>query len=360
MRPDLSPDCHWRSLVDRISSVVDLEATAREFGALRRARKLRRAEDLLHLALLHGPARLSLKASALAACEAGVAEQLSDKAVQGRLQRMGDWLEHILERLTAGLAPAAAGRLSVVDATVVSAPGPKGAQWRVHARYDPALGRFTDLRLTPARTAEAVALTRIGADRTMVLDRGYGRVRNVADVLAAGSDMITRIGWRAMALFDASGQRIELLPLLPAGLQACEHEVHLARIDRPMRLVLQRLPPERAAAQRKRTLRRAGKRGQVLDPRTLAASEYLILLTSLSPAQASADQVITMYRGRWQVELGFKRLKSLGGLDRLAASDPRSARSWLLAHLIAAVLTEDLASRIAGFSPCGPLQDAAA
>lgn len=337
----------------RISSVVDLEATAREFGALRRARKLRCAEDLLHLALLHGPAGLSLKATALAACEAGLAEQLSDKAVQGRLQLMGDWLEHILQRLVAQLAPAAVGRLSLVDGTVVSAPGAKGAQWRVHARYDPALGRFTDFRLTSVHTAEAVAQTRIGPGRTMVLDRGYGRVRNVADVLAAGSDVITRLGWRAMALLDASGQRIDLLSLLPVGLEACEHEVHLAGIGRPLRLVLQRLPPERAVAQRKRTTRRAGKRGQALDPRTLAAAEYLILLTSLPTADASVDRVIALYRARWQVELGFKRLKSLGGLDKLAASDPRSARTWLLAHLIAAVLTEDLASRIAGFSPSG-------
>ncbi|MDZ8071170.1 MAG: IS4 family transposase [Nostoc sp. DedQUE08] len=335
----------------RIGSVVDLEATARQYGALRRARKLRSAEELLRLALLHGPGGLSLRSTALAACEAGLADQLSDKAVQGRLQRMGEWLEHILERLLAGLTPAAAGGLSLVDGTLVTAAGAKGAPWRVHARYDPALGRFTDLRLTPACTAEAVAQTRLEPGRIMVFDRGYGRVRNVAEVLAAGSEVVTRIGWRAIALYDASGDRIDLLSLLPVGQEACEHEVHLAGIARPMRLVLQRLPPAQAATQRKRTTRRAGKRCQALDPRTLAAAEHLILLTSLPHADATPDRVIALYRGRWQVELGFKRLKSLGGLDRLAASDPRSARTWLLAHLIAAVLTEDLASRIAGFSP---------
>jgi len=43
---------------------------------------------------------------------------------------------------------------------------------------------------------------------------------------------------------------------------------------------------------------------------------------------------------RWQIELAFKRLKSLGGFAALRARDPRLARSWLLAHLIAAVLIE--------------------
>ena len=61
------------------------------------------AADLLRLALFYGPAGLSLQAAALAACEAGMTERLSDKAVLGRLRRMGDWLEHLLDRLLADL-----------------------------------------------------------------------------------------------------------------------------------------------------------------------------------------------------------------------------------------------------------------
>ena len=47
------------------------------------------------------------------------------------------------------------------------------------------------------------------------------------------------------------------------------------------------------------------------------------------------------------------RLKSLGDIDGLPTADPDLTRTWLLAHLIAAVLTEDLANQILGFSPCG-------
>jgi hypothetical protein len=38
--------------------------------------------------------------------------------------------------------------------------------------------------------------------------------------------------------------------------------------------------------------------------------------------------------------VAFKRLKSLGGCAALRADDPRLVRTWLLAHLIAAVLIE--------------------
>jgi IS4 transposase len=60
---------------------------------------------------------------------------------------------------------------------------------------------------------------------------------------------------------------------------------------------------------------RAGKALQLL---TVCATGYLMLLTSL-PAEVPAAEVLASYRMRWQVELAFKRLKSLLRLDRLPA-----------------------------------------
>lgn len=357
MTRTFSPDGQWRSVVDHIAGVVDLEATARQFGALRRVRKLRLASDLLRLALLYGPAGLSLRSVALAASEAGLAESLSDKAVLGRLRLMGDWLEHILDRLLDQFGQGLGGRLAVVDGTVVVSAGPGRANWRVHALYEPALGRFTDFKVTTDRVREAAGLTRLSAGRTMLFDRGYARVRNIADVLAAGSDVVTRIGWRSLPLRDAVGQRVDLIGLLPQGAdppgdgQVVDLPVHLKGLDRPLRLVIARLPEASVAAAHKRLRRRASKKSQKLDPRSETTASYLMLVTSLPAGRCPAAEVVRLYRARWQVELGFKRLKSLGGLDALRAADPALARTWLLAQLIGAVLTEDFASRIAGFSP---------
>jgi IS4 transposase len=76
-----------------------------------------------------------------------------------------------------------------------------------------------------------------------------------------------------------------------------------------------------------------------------------MLLTSLPPTRATADEVVRLYRMRWQIELAFKRLKSIGGIAALPASDPRLARSWLLAHLIAAVLIETSLGEDLAFPP---------
>jgi hypothetical protein len=75
-----------------------------------------------------------------------------------------------------------------------------------------------------------------------------------------------------------------------------------------------------------------------------------MLLTSLPPT-VPASEVLAAYRLRWQVELAFKRLKSLLGLDRLPAKGEALARSWLLAHLILALLIEDAAQDLLAVPP---------
>jgi hypothetical protein len=113
-----------------------------------------------------------------------------------------------------------------------------------------------------------------------------------------------------------------------------------ARDGIPARLVIARKPPEAIERQHARLLRKASRSGQKTDPRTLRTAGFMMLLTSLPSERASAAEVVRLYRMRSQIELAFKRLKSLGGFAELRARDPRLARSWLLAHLIAAVLIE--------------------
>jgi len=345
----------WTALVATIGGVVDLEATARRFKALQRRRKIQTAEALLRLALMWGPGRQSFREAAALAGDAGIAD-LSDKAVEGRLRKMGDWLAHILAALLADRLgqPGQAGgdelELSLVDGSVICAPG-KAQDWRLHARYDPGRGRFADLVLTTTREAEAAGRTRICPGRVLIMDRGYARVRNFKAVLAGGGDFITRISWGSVKLYDAEGARVDLTALLAETTETREVPVWIKGIACAPRLVIQPLPAEAAERQRTRRLRKANKNSRKINPRTLQAAGFLMLLTSLAADAQPAERVTTLYRDRWQVEIGFKRLKTLGRLDELPSADPVLARTWLLAHLIAAVLTDDLANEIVGFPP---------
>ena len=100
-------------------------------------------------------------------------------------------------------------------------------------------------------------------------------------------------------------------------------------------------------------LARAIKAGKKVDPRSLQAAGYVLLLTSL-PDEHTPEAILQLYRLRWQIELLFKRFKSLIGLGDLPAKQRSLARSWIFGKLILALLVERTARKLADASPCAP------
>jgi hypothetical protein len=54
---------------------------------------------------------------------------------------------------------------------------------------------------------------------------------------------------------------------------------------------------------------------------------------------------------RWRIEIAFKHLKSGVGLAGPPGQDPRSAKEYILCHLLLALLTEPLIAEHLGDSP---------
>ena len=90
----------------------------------------------------------------------------------------------------------------------------------------------------------------------------------------------------------------------------------------------------------------------MIDERTLEAAEFMMVLTSLSAESFTAGQILALYRLRWQIELAFKRLKSLMHLDRLPAKDPDLARAWIYSHVLLAILIDEMTQDILDSPPC--------
>lgn len=121
----------------------------------------------------------------------------------------------------------------------------------------------------------------------------------------------------------------------------------------PVRLVVQRLAADAAERNTRRAGRKSRRQGKTLHDNTRRAAGFVLLVTSLDAARCPAADVLALYRLRWQIELVFKRLKSILGLDRLPADDPDLARAWIYAKLIAALLLEDIAGQVLDSPPCG-------
>ena len=104
---------------------------------------------------------------------------------------------------------------------------------------------------------------------------------------------------------------------------------------------------------RKRILRKAQQGGPKPRPETLEYAAYVMVFTTLPRKEFSADEVLEWYRVRWQIELVFKRMKSLAALGQLPKHDDRSSRAWLYGKLLVALLGQKLMRLGRDISPWG-------
>ena len=352
----------WSALVDRLPIGLDLAGSAREAGAFVRARKVRSAECLLRLALIYGATPLSLRGTAAWAEASGLTE-LSDVALLGRLQAADRWLNRVVAALlSAAVAPPGGSvrRVRLIDATTIAAPGQGGRCWRLHADYDLAGGRFVGLDLTDHHGSESLERFTPDPGDLVIGDRFYAKAQQLHHVADCGGDFLVRRGLTGCRLTHPDGNPLDLERAFPDADETRDLPVLVPPppgSDRPpirARLILRHLEPEAAERAQLRARRQAAKHGQTATAKRLKAAKYCMLLTSLDGDRVSADQGLALYRLRWQIELAFKRLKSLIGLEDLQAKDPRLARSCLYAKIIFALLSEDLLRQIRDSFPSAP------
>lgn len=353
----------WPFLLTLLPS--SLEATAKATGAFTRKRGVPSAEALLRLAFAYAYCGLSLRGVVTWARAAQVAH-LSEVALLKRLRHAAPWFGHLLAQM---LARRAALRpeslpgdlcLSLVDATSISRPGSQGTDFRLHLKLD--LGRLVieQVTLTGVDGGESLKQYDVAPGDLLVGDRGHAHRQGIAAVRAAGGHVIVRLTWHNMPLQDRDGRGFDLLAAL-RGLgptQIGEWEVQSAPANDgtpavPGRLVAIRKSPQAAEATRRKLLSAARKKGKTPDARSLEAAGYLFLFTTVSPKRLAAEQVLEVYRFRWQIELAFKRMKSLLQLDELAAKEERFCQTFLCVKLLGAMLVEELSHRWVAFSPWG-------
>jgi hypothetical protein len=347
----------WPSVLSALPPSLDLTALARSQGAIKRSRRISDGETLLRLALWYGPCGLSLRSAAALAAGTETAH-LSDVALLKRLAGAADWLEAIVAAVLAdrqGAIVAETRDLVLLDGTAISQPGSSGTDWVLHSRYKPGHG-FSGFDLTDRHGAETLERHTFNPGEIVIADRIYARGKGFSHVLEQQADFIVRAGWRSLALRDEHGQLFDLLARLK-DLQAGEIadfqvDVAVGRCKLPIRLVVQARQDDATQASLKRVKRKAQKNGRAGDPRSQKAARYMIIATSLDPKSHPAASILALYKMRWQIELAFKRLKSLLNIDRLPAKNPNLARAWLNAHLLLALLIDDMTQQLLDSPPC--------
>lgn len=349
----------WPRVVAALGGEEALRKSALKYGAFVRAREIKSPEDLLRLCLAYGPGGHSLRSSAATAAALGIAD-VSDVAILGRVRQSAEWLKHLCEerlKLAMAATPLVTARpVRIVDGSRLNGPG--GRVWRLHLAYDVASSCLVDAKITTTKDGEKLDRLAIVPGEIRIADRGYPQPDGIANTLAAGADLVVRLTWNSLQLTDKQGKALDWLRLFEeaSGRGTLDMPVRLhkarGRFDPiSLRLIVVKKPADAAAAAVAKAKRASSKDQHDIDPRTLAAAEHVILLTSLKPDDFSAEQVSSLYRLRWQIEIAIKRLKSILHIDQLPAKAPDLAQAWLYAHLLFALLVQDKIVETDALSP---------
>jgi hypothetical protein len=343
----------------------DWRELARKTGAMRRARgAIGSPETLLQLLLLHVATGLSLKQAVARAKVQGLAS-VTDVALLKRLRSSEGWLRELARRMfeasrfarASTIAPEGR-RLRAVDATTVEEPGATGTDWRVH--YCISLPDFQCdfFELTDVRGAETYKRLPIAPGDIILGDRGYCHREGVAHVLRQRGDVIVRLNSTNFPMLAAD--RDEPFALLPSlrrlrGCRPGEWPVRFKTVDGMWKARLCAVRKSKAAAEsaKKKIQQEASKKGKRLKADTLEFAEYVFVLATLDADLVGTHEVLGLYRARWQIELCFKRLKSLLQLGHLPKYSDESARAWIQGKLLTVLLVERLIEEARLFSPWG-------
>ncbi len=355
----------WGLLMDFLPE--GWEGMAADSGAMKGLRKDKSAEHLLRVLLLHPGCGHSLSETVVRARQSGLAE-LSAVALMKRLVKAGPWLRALCQALFAeqGLLRHPSRQsleMRLVDATTVKEPGKTGSSWRIHYSVCvPSLlcDHFVLTETEGTGTGESFTRFPVAAGDCLIGDRGYSTAKGIAHVADAGGYVLVRVNTGSLPLRASDGRGFNLLQKV----QCLQHPHSVSawpvRTDPKNgsgsvegRVCAIRKSDTAIALAEKKLRDTAVSKGKALKPETLEFARHVIVFTTFPTSEFPPVQVLQWYRIRWQVELVFKRFKSIAQLGHLPKYNPESAKAWLYGKPFAALLTERLIHHAVAISPWG-------
>jgi hypothetical protein len=332
---------------------------AHRLGALRRARGFPNASVLLRTLLVHLAGGCSLTEAVTNAKLAGWCD-VSAVALFKRLCAAERWLRWMADQLWQRHAtpPLPNGyRARAIDATTVSVPGSVGTDWRLHFGINLESLQCDFFEVTDAHGGETFRRIPIAQGDLLLGDRVYATPPGIAHVAAAGGHVLARVNHKALPLFDFGGKPLRLAERLRSvKVGQCRQWSALVRhgsCDYRGRLVAVKRSRWSACLERRALRKRAAKKQKRLSRAAIFLAGYFYVWTDVPADVLNAMAVLNWYRCRWQIELCFKRMKSILGLGELPKKRPDSCRAWLHGKLLVSLLLERLLDEAELFSPWG-------
>lgn len=346
----------------------DWEDKARQLGALVRLRKIKSANQLLRLLLIHLVGGCSMR-EAVVRAEQGGLPKISDVALLKRLRASSEWFRwmatELLKKRGLDILPPewlSGYQVRTVDASVISEPGSTGTDWRLHYSIK-LFGLHCDqFLISRPGVGESFINFVVTKNDLLIGDAAYCGFKGLVNVSNREGYFLVRFKNKAFTLMQENKQEFRMLEELnklsygEVGEWNLQAATSNSNTKLSIRVCAIKKSEEEAEKAMKEVLKVQRKKQRKIDLETLELHRYVILITSL-PNNIKGEQIMELYRSRWQIEIAFKRLKSIMGLGHLHKIDEESAHAWLHGKFLVALLAQAIVDEGRFFSPWGyPLQ----
>lgn len=331
------------------------ESDCFEQGAITRIRGVSSPADLMMLAMFHLQNGCTLMEISEIARITKLGE-MSDVAFMKRFEKCGNWFKAINSKIVShtlvnyikpkwmeGFSPIG------LDASEVVEKGRSGRTYRLHYALDIFNMKSVDFSITDIKVGESLVNFKLTSDHLVLGDRIYTTINGIRHCESCGAKFVLRLRKNSFTIRNENDDVIDLVQTISNAseeniISMKAYATNLAGAKIPIRVCAKKKEPEAIKNTRKKMKRLETKKQLNISEETKVFNEYIIVVTNLDDT-VSSEEILETYRLRWQVEIFFKRLKSILDFGDLPKRREGSVIAWLNGKLMISLLIESIISK---------------
>ena len=330
----------------------------KDLNVIKRYREIKSEEDLMYLGLFHTLNGTSILEMSAVAKTLKIGS-LSDVAFMKNFEKCGDWFAALTDELCLqevanfNVPEYLKNRnLKGVDTTVITEKGKTKRSYNLHYQMDIFKMSTVSYKLTDEKCGEKLTNFDFKENDIVVADRAYGTIQSISHCKKCGADFIIRLRTNCFNLYNDNGKEINLLDKIShlKNEESMEFTCGInAKEQSKLRICVKKKSEDACKKMSEKLKKKNAKKQYGQTEEAKALNNYIIVATSIG-YEMSADEILETYRLRWQIEIFFKRLKSLMDVGELPKKREKSAFTWLLSKILIALLVEKIIAK-GTFSP---------
>jgi hypothetical protein len=346
---------------------LDYEADCFKEKAMERTRGIASPADLMMLVMFHLHSGCSLIDISQIAKISGLGN-VSDVAFMKRFAKCGEWFKAINKKLISNKPDLCDEIIQYekpnwmqgkdvlgLDASDVSEKGCSGRIYRLHFALNIFDMQSYEQSITTTKTGESLTNFELSKDCIVIADRIYSSIKGIEHCVDKGANYILRLRKNSFTPCDENGNKINLLDHFnqlsdDECLDINAYVINASKVKIPIRICARRKTADAIEQSYKKLRRKESKKQITISDGAKIFNEYIVVVTNVESTAASSKEILDAYRFRWQVEIYFKRLKSILNFGELPKRNATSSLAWLNGKLMIALLIEIVIAK-ASFSP---------